>query len=468
MTSKKKTYKLLLINPVNKRRQGLKLDQDSIYPPMALGIIAALTPPHWEVEILDENFTEFEYKDVDLVGFTSLTATVNRCYELSTEYRKNKIPTVIGGIHASMLPEEAAQFTDTVVVGEAEEIWPKLIDDFEKNRLQKFYKAKLPSIVNSPSPRIDLYHPDYSFGSVQTTRGCPMSCEFCSVHTFNGSKYRLRSVEKSVEDFINIDKERIYIVDDNFVGYSKAARNHALEFFKGVAASGVQKQWGGSASMNIAEDEELLEYAAKSGCKLIFLGIESEIIDQLKQAKKKVNLKIGVDKYEEVYRKIHKYEISVLGAFIFGLDNDTPETIYNRASYILDADIDIIQASVLTPLPGTALFKRFEQEGRLLHTNFPEDWERYNYAEVVFQPNKMTPGEFSSSVYENWERLYEIKTLKRKFLRTLKLTNNPTTAAWAFSSNLQLRNFVFEGKKKVLQLDETFPQLGSKLELKNL
>ncbi len=468
MTSKKKTYKLLLINPVNKRRQGLKLDQDSIYPPMGLGIIAALTPPHWEVEILDENFTEFEYKDVDLVGFTSLTATVNRCYELSTEYRKNKIPTVIGGIHASMLPEEAAQFTDTVVVGEAEEIWPKLIDDFEKNRLQKFYKAKLPSIVNSPSPRIDLYHPDYSFGSVQTTRGCPMSCEFCSVHTFNGSKYRLRSVEKSVEDFINIDKERIYIVDDNFVGYSKAARNHALEFFKGVAASGVQKQWGGSASMNIAEDEELLEYAAKSGCKLIFLGIESEIIDQLKQAKKKVNLKIGVDKYEEVYRKIHKYEISVLGAFIFGLDNDTPETIYNRASYILDADIDIIQASVLTPLPGTALFKRFEQEGRLLHTNFPEDWERYNYAEVVFQPNKMTPGEFSSSVYENWERLYEIKNLKRKFLRTLKLTNNPTTAAWAFSSNLQLRNFVFEGKKKVLQLDETFPQLGSKLELKNL
>ena len=459
MNKAKKTYKLLLINPVNNRRRGLMLDKGSIYPPMALGIIAALTPPHWEVEIMDENFTTFEYKDADFVSLTSLTATINRCYEIATEYRKNKIPTIIGGIHASMLPQEALQYVDAVVVGEAEEIWQQVIHDFENNRLQEIYRPKLPSIVNSPSPRLELYHPDYVFGSMQTTRGCPMKCEFCSVHTFNGNKYRLRSVGRSVEDFIAINKNLVYIVDDNFVGYSKAARDHALDFFKGVAESGVKKQWAGSASMNIADDEELLDYAAKSGCKLIFLGIESELVDQLEQVNKKINLKIGVDKYTEVYRKIHKYEISVMGAFIYGLDNDTPETIYNRTNYILDANIDIMQASILTPLPGTLLFKRFEAEGRLLHTNFPEDWERYNYAEVVYRPQKMSPEDFEQAVYENWERLYNLKNLKRKFLKTLKITKNPSTAAWAFSSNMHLRNFCFENSKEILDVVDVFPEL---------
>lgn len=464
--SGKKTYKLLLINPVNKRRQGLKLDQGSIYPPMALAIIAAMTPPHWEVEILDENFTTFEYQDADLVGFTSLTATINRCYEIAKEYRKNKIPTVIGGIHASMVPQEASQYVDSVVIGEAESIWLELLDDFEKNHLKKYYHAKLAPLVNSPSPAINLYNPGYKFGSVQTTRGCPMTCEFCSVHGFNGSKYRLRPVDKAVKDFISIDKDLVYVVDDNFVGYSKAARDHAMEFFKGVANSGVKKDWGGSASMNIGEDEELLEWAAKSGCKFIFLGIESELIDQLEKAHKHVNLKIGVDKYTEVYHKIHKHAISVMGAFIYGLENDTPETIYNRTSYILDADIDIMQATILTPLPGTELYCRLQSEHRLLYTNYPEDWERYNYTEVVFKPNKMSPEDFYSAAYENWERLYDLKTLRRKFLKTIKLTNNPTAAIWGISSNLQMRNFVFEGKKEFLDPETAFPDLLKGLEIK--
>jgi radical SAM superfamily enzyme YgiQ (UPF0313 family) len=232
-----------------------------------------------------------------------------------------------------------------------------------------------------------------------------------------------------------------------------------MEFFKGVAELGLDKQWAGSASMNIAEDDEVLYWAAKSGCKLIFLGIESELIDQLEQSQKIVNLKIGVDHYKEVYDKIHKYEISVLGAFIYGLENDTPRTIENRTNYMLNADIDIIQASMLTPLPGTDLFRRFEAEDRLLFHNYPEDWERYNYAEAVFRPQKMSPQEFEQVVYENWERIYDIKSLKKKFLNTLKLTKNPATAAWAFSSNLHLRNFVFEGSKDFIDVRDAFPQL---------
>jgi len=454
-----KHHKLLLINPVNNRRKGLMRTKDSIYPPLALGIVAALTPPGWLVEIHDENFEPFTYKEADLVGFTSLTATINRCYEIAAMYRDNGVKTVVGGIHASMLPEEASRYVDAVVIGEAEYAWKQVIHDFEHGRLQQIYKADLPSMVDSPSPRIDLYHPGYAFGSLQTTRGCPMKCEFCSVHTFNGSKYRLRPVDNAIRDFAAISQENIYIVDDNFVGYSTRARDHAVDFFKGVSALGLNKQWAGSASMNIADDEEVLYWAAKSGCKLIFLGIESELIDQLEQSHKFVNLKIGVDRYQEVYDRIHKHEISVLGAFIFGLENDTPETIRNRTDYILGADIDIVQASILTPLPGTDLFKRFEAEDRLLYHDYPRDWERYNYAETVFKPQKMSPEEFEKAVYESWERIYDLTNLKKKFLKTLKLTRNPVTAAWAFNSNLHLRNFVFEGTKEFVDVPSAFPQI---------
>ncbi len=433
--------------------------KDSIYPPLALGIIAALTPPDWEVEILDENFEPFEYREADLVGFTSLTATINRCYELAGMYRENGVKTVIGGIHASMLPMEAAQYVDAVVVGEAEYAWKQLISDFERGRLEKIYKAELPSMVDSPSPRIELYSSKYSFGSMQTTRGCPMRCEFCSVHTFNGSKYRLRPVEQSVADFIALPHDRVYIVDDNFVGYSKKARDHAVAFFRAIAESGVKKQWGGSASMNIAEDEEVLHWAAKSGCKMVFLGVESELVDQLQQAKKDVNLRIGTDRYQMVYEKIHSYGISVVGAFILGLDNDTPETILNRTDYMIESDIDIMQASVLTPLPGTELFERLKAEGRLLYHNYPEDWEKYNYAEVVFQPLKMSVKEYEEAVRESWLRLYDLNVMKKKFLRTLKLTKDPSAAAWAFNSNLHLYNFCFENERPFLEIRDAFPQL---------
>lgn len=252
------------------------------------------------------------------MGLTALTSQVTRAYEIATIFKKKNIPTVIGGIHVSMMQDEALVYTDTVVVGEAESVWENVIEDFENSSLKRIYNGELKPMVNSPQPRIDLYNEGYAFGSIQTTRGCPMRCDFCSVHTFNGSRYRSRSVK----DVVDICKE--------------------------IIKRDIRKDWFCAASMNIADYDDVLKYASEAGCRMIFLGIESELIDQLESTNKKLNVKIGIDNFSKIYDKIHSYGIAVLGAFIYGLDSDTRETIENRAKYIINSSVDEMQSSILT------------------------------------------------------------------------------------------------------------------------
>ncbi|MFA5417105.1 MAG: cobalamin-dependent protein, partial [Bacteroidales bacterium] len=199
-----KKKKLLLINPVNAKRKGLITHSHVIYPPIGLGIIATLTPDRWEVEMIDENFETFEYKEADLVAITALTSSVTRAYHIAALYRAKGIPTVLGGIHASMVPDEAIQFVDAVVVGEVESEWEKVINDVEGGTLKRKYFGKWLPFKNAVYPARDLFHPNYQFASIQTTRGCPMKCDFCSVHTFNGSKYRERPIEETLDELESI------------------------------------------------------------------------------------------------------------------------------------------------------------------------------------------------------------------------------------------------------------------------
>lgn len=422
---------------------------------MSLAIIAALTPDNWDIELLDENFDRFQYKVADLVGLTALTSQVTRAYEIAQIYKKKNIPTVIGGIHASVMPQEAKKFANTVVIGEAESVWKDVITDFENNRLKEIYNGNLQPMVNSPQPRIDLYNPGYAFGSVQTTRGCPMSCDFCSVHTFNGKQYRPREVVDVVDEFEKIPQDKVYFVDDNFIGYSKKSTERVKDICKEIIRRGIKKDWFCAASMNIADHDEVLQLAAEAGCRMIFLGIESELIDQLESANKKMNIKIGIDNFSKVYDKIHKYGIAVLGAFIYGLDTDTPETIENRTKYIIDSDIDAMQATILTPLPGTPLFDRMLAEGRLIYNDFPKDWSRYDFVEVVFNPKLMSAEVLTSSIDKAWKMLYDNKRLKRKFINALKSTRNPVSASWSYNSNLHYHNIVFEKQSNKINFEDT-------------
>lgn len=434
----KSMKKLLLINPVNIARVGLTINKSSRFPPLGLGIVAALTPNDWVVKIIDENFTEFTYQEADLVGITAFTASVNRAYEIAKIYRDKNIPVIMGGIHASLQSEEAVTYVDSVVVGEAEDIWNRVIEDFESKNLQKIYISEKIDLIKMPQASHDLFDKRYLFGSIQTARGCPMDCEFCSVPSFNGHTYRQRPIEDVLDELEKIPQKMIFFVDDNIIGYGKSASKRALDLFKGIIERGIKKEWFCQASLNFADDEEILKYAAKSGCRMVFLGLEAENIESLKDANKKLNIKMGVNSYENAFKKINKYGIAVLGAFIYGLDSDTSEILYNRTNYIINSGVDVIQTTFLTPLPGTRLFNTMLKEGRLLHTNFPLDWNYFDMTEAIFKPKLMEPAELSLSMDKCNADVG--KAIWKKFFKTLIATRNFKTAMWALSSNINYQN----------------------------
>lgn len=432
--------KLLLINPVNPRRTGLAVNPIARFPPLGLGIVAALTPGGWEVEIADENFESFEYREADLVGLTAFTATVTRAYEIASLYRDRGVPTVLGGIHNSMLPDEALRYVDTVVIGEAESVWARVIADFEAGKMQRAYRGKWLNLRAMPKPRHDLFHPSYMFGSVQTSRGCPMDCEFCSVTAFNGRRYRQRPVEEVLDELEAIPQKRVFFVDDNLIGYGRRAEDRAIALFKGMIERGLKKEWLCQASMNFANNEEVLEYAARSGCRLVFLGVEAETIHALEEVNKKLNLSVGVDTYKEVFRRINRHGIAVLGAFIYGMDNDTREDLRRRTDYIANSGVDLIQVTYLTPLPGTRLFGKLRDEGRLLYADFPADWDHYDVIEATHRPLLMEPQELADAVRQSCRRAYGRRSIWRRFAKTWCATRSFTTAMWAYRFNIGYRN----------------------------
>ncbi len=406
-----KKRKLLLINPHNARVKGVKYDPRTVPAPLSIAMVAALTPSHWDVEILDEHIHGFEIKDVDLVGVTALTSQVTRAYEIASLYGKEGIKTVIGGIHASMMPEEASQYFDVVVIGEAESVWAEVIYDFEKNKMKNIYKGEYLPMDKAPIPRRDLLDPRYEYAILQTSRGCPMGCEFCSVTSFNGRKYRVRPVEDVLDELEQIPQKKVDILDDNLIGYSKRSEQRAIELFKGMIDRGIDKEWFCQVSINFGENEELLKYAREAGCQIALIGIEAEGVEQLMESKKKQNLKVGVKNYEKIFNNIHKYGMTVTGTFMYGFDGDTPEAMEKRTDFIVNSNLDSVQATIYTPLPGTKLYYRIKNEGRLLCNDFPKDWEKYHCLETAIIPKNMTPEQLTEEMYKNWGRMWDKKTM---------------------------------------------------------
>jgi radical SAM superfamily enzyme YgiQ (UPF0313 family) len=425
---------------------GLAHSEHDKTPPLCLGIIAALTPKPWKSRILDENYQRFRFREADLVGITAYTPNAYRAYEIAREYREKNIPVVMGGIHASMCPEEALQFVDCVVIGEAENVWAEVLADFEAGRLKKVYRGTFAELNNQPIPRHDMQYPLYYWRSVQTSRGCPMNCDFCSVTSFNGGNFRTRPIGEVLDELqaFHGDGRNIFFVDDNIGGITQAHRERAKDLFRGIIDRKLKFNWFSQTSVDFADDPEVLRLAAASGCKLLLVGFETEKEEALKSANKKNNLRKGAGNYREIIKKFHKHGIGVLGTFIFGMETDKPEDITARAKFIDRLNVDSIQTSILTPYPGTKLARRMMEEGQLACTNFPHDWQYYNWEDIVIHHPHIASEELAKRMTEGWNIMYKPRRLRMRFLQTLMNTRSLETALWSMAANFQYRSIMFE------------------------
>ena len=348
-------------------------------------VLAGLAPEDWQTSIVDENLGVPDYQSLprpDLVGITAFTSQANRAYDIAARFRALGVPVVMGGIHATMCKDEAGQRVDSMVTGEAEEVWPQVLSDANQGRLQPFYEGGLADISKVRPARHDLLPPKYALGAIQTTRGCPLSCGFCSVTAFNGARYRQRPITDVVDEFQSISEKRVFVVDDNLIGTTAAQIDRAKELFRALAEANLHKQWVAQTTINFADDEELLTLAAKAGCAGVFIGFESPTPEGLAEIDKKFNLSQARD-FPDSVRRIRRHNMMVVGSFMIGLDADGKGIGERIARASSDYGVDNINVSFLTPLPGTRLWDQMKADARIPLDRFPEDWKYYTLMHPV-------------------------------------------------------------------------------------
>ena len=398
--------------------------------PLSLTTLAALLPQEQDIEwkLVDGSVDPIPLNEsADLVGISVITGNAVRAYQIADHYRQRGIPVVLGGIHVSILPGEAMTHADSVVIGMAERVWPRLVADFRQGRMARVYRDEIPEgdwLPGVPTPRRDLQRrsgymmPD----TVHATRGCRRACDFCTVPVV-WPRYFKRPVADVVAD--------VKSIRGRLVAFNDVSLLDDLDYSRELltALIPLRKKWGGLATVDIAHHPDLLELLRQSGCQYLLLGFESLNQCNLRDIYKGFN---NAREYRTVIDALHEYGITIQGCFVFGMDEDEPSVFAETVQQAIDLKVDIPRYSIYTPFPGTALFKRLEAEGRILSYN----WEDYDTMHVVIQPLKMSPEE----LYAGFKWAYrETFGLRHIWKRVAGLS---LTAAVNFVGNLSYRIFV--------------------------
>jgi radical SAM superfamily enzyme YgiQ (UPF0313 family) len=401
--------KITIIFPQFENKTYVKLRP---HPPLALPLLASLIPEEHEIKVIDECVDRIKFDDpVDLIFISSFTSNVTRGYEIADKYRSLGVSVIMGGIHVSFLPDEALEHADAVCIGEGENLVKEIINDFKNNALKKKYKCDHRTDLSKlPFPQrkyIKMRHYPVP-NTVQATRGCPFGCEYCTVTHFYGRSYRFRPVSEVIAELRSILETArgldrfVFFVDDNLL-VKRTYAHELLKEFKKI------KNFGWTCMMNIsvAKDEEMLKLIKDTNCVNIFLGLESISQDMLKKVGKKHNT---VAEYEYLIGKLHDYDIPLNCAFMFGFDDDDPGVFERTYEFAQRNAIDVGTFSILTPYPGTTIYKKFEEQGRLL----TKDWRKYDSSHVVFEPRGMSAKELRDGLHWLWREYYTDKSIQER------------------------------------------------------